>query len=103
MVRIGNFVSSSVIFCANALLTMALQNRNLIPDLQNTCFSYITMTVWAYFFAKFEKTLRSHTFQLTVIRPTEPLRLNLQKFTSDDIGRLIVQGYKAGTDGLKAS
>ncbi len=55
---------------------------------------------WAERFVEREK-LRGNTFQLTVIRPTEPLRLNLQKFTSDDIGRLIVQGYKAGTDVLR--
>jgi len=55
---------------------------------------------WAERFVDREK-LRGHTFSLTVIRPTEPLNLNLQKFTSDDIGKLIVQGYKAGTDVLK--
>jgi NTE family protein len=52
---------------------------------------------WAERFVDREK-LRGHTFSLTIIRPTEPLNLNLQKFTSDDIGKLIVQGYKAGTD-----
>ena len=54
---------------------------------------------WAERFVEREKA-RGHAFSLTVIRPTEPLTLNLQKFTSDDIGKLIVQGYKAGTDML---
>ena len=44
---------------------------------------------------------RGHPFSLTVVRPTEPLYLNLQKFTSADISKLIVQGYKAGTDVLR--
>lgn len=37
---------------------------------------------------------------LTIIRPTEPLHLDLMKFTSDDIGRLIVMGYQAGVNYL---
>lgn len=56
---------------------------------------------WAERYVEREK-LRGHTFSLTVIRPTEPLSLNLQKFTSDDISKLIVQGYKAGTDKLRS-
>lgn len=55
---------------------------------------------WAERFADREK-LRGHTVNLTIIRPTEPLRLNLQKFTSDDISRLIIQGYQAATDVLR--
>lgn len=51
---------------------------------------------WAERFVEREK-LRGHAFNLTVIRPTEPLRLNLQKFTSNDIARLIAQGYEAAT------
>ena len=56
---------------------------------------------WAERFAEREK-LHGRTLSLTVIRPTEPLHLNLMKFTSDDIGKLIVMGYQAGTDALKA-
>lgn len=55
---------------------------------------------WAERFMEREK-LRGHPFSLTVIRPTEPLSLNLQKFTTDDISKLIVQGYRAGTDALE--
>ncbi|MBO0939895.1 patatin-like phospholipase family protein [Fibrella sp. HMF5335] len=57
---------------------------------------------WAERFVERE-TSRGHPFELTVIRPTEPLYLNLQKFNSNDISKLIVQGYKAGTDVLKRS
>lgn len=55
---------------------------------------------WAERFGERE-TSHGHPFSLTVIRPTEPLYLNLQKFTSEDISKLIVQGYKAGTDVLR--
>ena len=57
---------------------------------------------WAERFVDREK-LRGHTFSLTVIRPTKPLSLNLQKFASDDIGKLIVQGYQDGTDILRTT
>ncbi|GAB3703518.1 patatin-like phospholipase family protein [Spirosoma flavus] len=55
---------------------------------------------WAERFAEREK-LHGRNLNLTVIRPTEPLFLNLMKFNSDDIGRLIVMGYQAGTELLK--
>ena len=55
---------------------------------------------WAERFAEREK-LHGRNLHLTIIRPTEPLTLNLMKFTSNDIGRMIVQGYQAGTDMLK--
>ena len=57
---------------------------------------------WAERFAEREH-LHGRNLQLTVIRPTEPLSLNLMKFTSEDIGRVIVQGYQAGTDLLKTN
>ncbi|MFD2933521.1 patatin-like phospholipase family protein [Spirosoma flavum] len=55
---------------------------------------------WAERFADREN-LDGRSLKLTIIRPTEPLHLNLMKFTSDDISRMIVQGYQAGTDMLK--
>jgi NTE family protein len=55
---------------------------------------------WAERFANREH-LSGRDLDLTIIRPTEPLFLNMMKFTSDDIGRMIVQGYQAGTDKLK--
>ena len=45
--------------------------------------------------------LNGRDLNLTIVRPTEPLYLNLMKFTSEDIGRMIVQGYQAGIDMLK--
>ncbi|GAB3991751.1 hypothetical protein GCM10028807_22680 [Spirosoma daeguense] len=55
---------------------------------------------WAERFAEREK-LHGRDLNLTVVRPTEPLFLNMMKFTSDDIGRLIVMGYQAGVELLK--
>lgn len=55
---------------------------------------------WAERFSEREK-LHGRNLNLTIIRPTEPLFLNLMKFTSEDIGKMIVQGYQAGTDMLK--
>lgn len=55
---------------------------------------------WAERFAEREH-LHGRHLHLTVIRPNEPLTLNLMKFNSDDIGRVIVQGYQAGTDIMK--
>ncbi len=55
---------------------------------------------WAERFVEREH-FHGRPLNLTVIRPTEPLSLNLMKFTSDDIGRMIVQGYQAGVDALK--
>jgi len=54
---------------------------------------------WAERYAEREQ-LRGRSLHLTIIRPTEPLHLDLMKFTSDDIGRLIVMGYQAGVDQL---
>ena len=55
---------------------------------------------WAERFAEREQ-LHGRQMHLTVVRPHEPLYLNLMKFTSDDIGRVIVAGYQAATDELK--
>jgi len=45
--------------------------------------------------------LRGVPMKLTVIRPDVPLVLDLQRFTSDDISRLIVEGYRMGIETLK--
>jgi NTE family protein len=57
------------------------------------------LIIW--YIAVCKEKRRGYTFNLTVICPTEPLNLNLQKFTSDDISKLIVQGYKDATDKLR--
>lgn len=56
---------------------------------------------WAERWVEREK-LRGNDMHLTVIRPHEPLYLNLMKFSSDDIGRLIVQGYQHATEVLRS-
>ena len=55
---------------------------------------------WAERFAEREQ-LHGRNLHLTIIRPTEPLYLNLMKFTSEDISRVIIAGYQAGVDVVK--
>jgi NTE family protein len=55
---------------------------------------------WAESYAE-RSVLRGDPIKLTVIRPEEPLLLDLQRFTSDDITRLILDGYRIGLDVLK--
>jgi len=45
--------------------------------------------------------LRGKDMKLTVVRPSSPLVLDLQHFTSEDISRLIVEGYKIGMETVK--
>lgn len=54
---------------------------------------------WAERFAEREH-LHGRNLHLTIIRPVEPLSLNLMRFTSEDISRVIVQGYQAGVERL---
>lgn len=57
---------------------------------------------WAKRHIALEK-LHGRDISLLVIRPETPLNLNLMKFTSDDISRLIVEGYQVATHLLKKS
>lgn len=43
-----------------------------------------------------KQNLKGHALKLTVFRPSQPLDLDLLNFNSDDIARLIVQGFKEG-------
>lgn len=45
--------------------------------------------------------LRGQPVKLTVIRPDEPILLNLQSFNSEDISRLIVDGYKTALNQIR--
>ena len=45
--------------------------------------------------------LRGKPMKLTVVRPSSPLVLDLQKFTSEDISRLIIEGYRSGVEAVK--
>lgn len=55
---------------------------------------------WAENYAE-RSSLRGHPIKLTIIRPNSPLQLDLQHFTSDDISRLIVEGYRMGLETIK--
>jgi NTE family protein len=56
--------------------------------------------IWAESFAE-RANLRGTPMKLTVIRPASPPVLDLQRFNSDDISRLIVEGYKLGMEILR--
>lgn len=58
--------------------------------------------VWAESFVD-RSNLRGKPMKLTVIRPAAPLFLDLQHFTSEDISRLIVEGYRAGIEAVIAA
>ena len=86
---------------AKRIFNEAFNYRNLLNLMERVKDITVNQIVnndiaWAERFVEREK-LRGHAFNLTVIRPTEPLRLNLQQFDSDDISRLIAQGYEAAT------
>lgn len=57
---------------------------------------------WAENFVE-RSILRGRPIKLTVIRPDAPLSLDLQHFNSDDIVRLIIEGYKSGLETIKRS
>ncbi|MCF0073129.1 patatin-like phospholipase family protein [Dyadobacter sp. CY261] len=44
--------------------------------------------------------LRGKPMKLTVIRPSAPLFLDLQHFNSEDISRLIIEGYRTGVESI---
>ena len=54
---------------------------------------------WAERFAHREQQ-RDHNFRFRLIRPADPIELDLLKFTSDDIGKMIVTGYETASKQL---
>ena len=46
-----------------------------------------------------KENLRGHKLSMRVIRPLEPLKLDMLSFSSDDIVRLILEGFKIGFEG----
>lgn len=54
--------------------------------------------LWARIYAE-SANLKGDEIKLTVIRPSLPPSLDLARFTSEDISRLIIEGYR---EGLKA-
>ncbi len=55
---------------------------------------------WAQSYVE-KEGLKGRNLNLTIIRPHEPLHLDMLSFKSEDIVRLIVQGYKTGFEFLK--
>ena len=55
---------------------------------------------WAESYVE-RSTLVGTPIQMTIFRPEAPLSLDLLSFTSEDISRLIVEGYKVGTQTLR--
>jgi NTE family protein len=55
---------------------------------------------WAESYVE-KENLKGRSLSLKVIRPHEPLNLDMLKFSSEDIVRLIVQGYKTGFEFLQ--
>ncbi len=55
---------------------------------------------WAERYVEKER-FRGNDIRLTVIRPTDPLHLDLLQFTQEDIGKLLVQGYGVATEALR--
>lgn len=55
---------------------------------------------WAESYAE-RSVLRGKPIKLTIIRPEAPLLLDLQHFSSEDISRLIVDGYRVALETLK--
>lgn len=55
---------------------------------------------WAQSYVE-KEGLKGRNLNLTVIRPHEPLHLDMLSFKSEDIVRLIVQGYKTGFEFFK--
>jgi NTE family protein len=49
-----------------------------------------------------KENLKGNPLKLTVFRPSTPLKLDLLSFNSDDIARLIVQGFKEGFERVKS-
>ena len=55
--------------------------------------------IWAESYVD-RSILRGTPMKLTVIRPVAPLVLDMQHFTSEDISRLIIEGYRVGIETL---
>jgi NTE family protein len=53
--------------------------------------------IWAESYVD-RSVLRGIPMKMTIIRPVAPLVLDMQHFTSEDISRLIVEGYRVGID-----
>ncbi|MCE7059069.1 patatin-like phospholipase family protein [Dyadobacter sp. CY343] len=95
-----------LIACHSPLLYQPedINSRNLITLIERVRDITVNQIVnsniaWAESYVD-RSILRGKQMKLTVIRPLTPLFLDLQHFNSDDISRLIVEGYRAGMEVL---
>ncbi|MCE7066810.1 patatin-like phospholipase family protein [Dyadobacter sp. CY326] len=95
-----------LIACHSPLLYQPedMNSRNLITLIERVRDITVNQIVnsnvaWAESYVD-RSNLRDKPMRLTVIRPAVPLFLDLQHFTSDDISRLIVEGYRAGIESI---
>ena len=96
-----------LIACHSPLLYQpeGLNARNLITLIERVRDITVNQIVnsniaWAESYVD-RSILRGKPMKLTVVRPSSPLVLDLQHFTSDDISRLIVEGYREGVETVK--
>ncbi|KAA0989384.1 patatin-like phospholipase family protein [Dyadobacter aurulentus] len=95
-----------LIACHSPLLYQPedINSRNLITLMERVRDITVNQIVnsniaWAESYVD-RSILRGKPMKLTVIRPVAPLYLDLQHFNSDDISRLIVEGYRAGMESI---
>jgi NTE family protein len=95
-----------LIACHSPLLYQpeGLNTRNLITLIERVRDITVNQIVnsniiWAESYVD-RSLLRGTPMKLTVIRPATPLFLDLQHFTSDDISRLIIEGYRTGVESI---
>ena len=95
-----------LIACHSPLLYQpeGINTRNLITLIERVRDITVNQIVnsnilWAESYVD-RSNLRGKPMKLTVIRPTAPLFLDLQHFNSEDISRLIIEGYRAGMESV---
>ncbi|MCE6991642.1 patatin-like phospholipase family protein [Dyadobacter sp. CY323] len=98
-----------LIACHSPLLYQpeGLNTRNLISLIERVRDITVNQIVnsniaWAESYVD-RSNLRGTPMKITVIRPPAPLFLDLQHFDSDDISRLIIEGYRAGMESIMKS
>ncbi len=95
-----------LIACHSPLLYQPedINTRNLITLIERVRDITVNQIVnsnitWAESYVD-RSNLRGKPMKLTVIRPVAPLFLDLQHFNSEDISRLIIEGYRAGVESI---
>lgn len=95
-----------LIGCHSPLLYQpeAINTRNLITLIERVRDITVNQIVnnniqWAESYVD-RSNLRGKPMKLTVVRPSTPLFLDLQHFNSEDISRLIIEGYRAGVESI---